>query len=55
MQLRIDGNWLHIIFRQIVLEAAQIWREPQQKNWLLYCTLSTYLIPKTISPQNQKN
>ncbi len=21
------GNWLHIIFRQIVLEAAQIWQE----------------------------
>ncbi len=26
-QLRFGGNWLHIIFRQIVLEAAQIWRE----------------------------
>jgi hypothetical protein len=25
-QLRFGGNWLHIIFRQIVLEAAQIWR-----------------------------
>ncbi len=31
-QFRFGGNWLHIIFRQIVLEAAQIWREPQQKN-----------------------
>ncbi len=26
-QLRFGGNWLHIIFRQIVLEAAQIWQE----------------------------
>ncbi len=26
-QLRFDGNWLHIIFRRIVLKAAQIWRE----------------------------
>ena len=26
-QLRFGGNWLHVIFRQIVLEAAQIWRE----------------------------
>jgi hypothetical protein len=26
-QLRFNGNWLHIIFQQIVLEAAQIWRE----------------------------
>jgi hypothetical protein len=26
-QLTFGGNWLHIIFRQIVLEAAQIWRE----------------------------
>jgi hypothetical protein len=26
-QLKFGGNWLHIIFRQIVLEAAQIWRE----------------------------
>ncbi len=24
---KFGGNWLHIIFRQIVLEAAQIWRE----------------------------
>jgi hypothetical protein len=31
-ELRFGRNWLHIIFRQIVLEAAQIWREPQQKN-----------------------
>ncbi len=26
-QLRFGGNWLHIIAQQIVLEAAQIWRE----------------------------
>ncbi len=26
-QLRFGGNWLHIIFRRIVLEGAQIWRE----------------------------
>jgi hypothetical protein len=26
-QLRFGGNWLHIIFCRIVLEAAQIWRE----------------------------
>ena len=26
-KLRFGVNWLHIIFRQIVLEAAQIWRE----------------------------
>ncbi len=26
-QLRFGGNWLHIIFRRIVLEAAQIWQE----------------------------
>ncbi len=26
-QLRFGGNWLHVIFRKIVLEAAQIWRE----------------------------
>ena len=25
--MRFGGNWLHIIFRRIVLEAAQIWRE----------------------------
>jgi hypothetical protein len=25
--LRFGGNWFHIIFRWIVLEAAQIWRE----------------------------
>jgi len=31
-QLGFGGNWLRIIFRRIVLEAAQIWREPQQKN-----------------------
>ncbi len=26
-QLRFGGHWLHIIFRWIVLEAAQIWQE----------------------------
>jgi hypothetical protein len=26
-QLRFGGNWLHIIFQRIVLEAAQIWQE----------------------------
>ncbi len=26
-RLRFGGNWLHIIFRQTVLEAVQIWRE----------------------------
>ncbi len=26
-QLRIGGNWLHIIFQRIVLEAAQNWWE----------------------------
>jgi hypothetical protein len=26
-QLRFGGNWLHILFRRIVLEAAQIWEE----------------------------
>ncbi len=26
-QLRIGGNWHHIIFQRIVLEAAQNWRE----------------------------
>ncbi len=26
-QLEFGGNWLHIIFRQIVFEVAQIWRE----------------------------
>ncbi len=26
-QLRFCGNWHHIIFQQIILEAAQIWRE----------------------------
>ncbi len=26
-QLKFGGNWLYIIFRKIVLEAAQIWRK----------------------------
>ncbi len=30
-QLRFGGNWLHIIFRRIVLEAAQIWQEQPTK------------------------
>jgi hypothetical protein len=30
--LKFGGNWLHIIFRRIVLEAAQIWQKQQQKN-----------------------
>jgi hypothetical protein len=97
MQLRFGGNWLHIIFRWVVLEAAQIWRELAQQYFpadcfgggsdlagtgstlfsgrlfwrqlrfggnhnkktdttaQLYCTLSTYVTPKTISRQNQKN
>jgi hypothetical protein len=34
---KFDGNWLHIIFRQIVLEAAQIWRELAPHYFLAYC------------------
>jgi hypothetical protein len=30
-RLRFGGKKFHIIFWRIVLEAAQIWREPQQK------------------------
>ncbi len=30
-RLRFGGNGLHIIFRRIVLKAAQIWRKQQQK------------------------
>jgi hypothetical protein len=30
-RLIFGGNWLHIIFRRIVLEAAQIWWKQQQK------------------------
>jgi hypothetical protein len=32
--LRNGGNWLHIIFQWIVLEAAQIWRELAPHNFL---------------------
>jgi hypothetical protein len=31
-RLRFGRNWLHIIFRRIVFEAAQIWQKQQQKN-----------------------
>ena len=36
-QLRFDRNWLHIIFRFIVLEAAQIWLELAPHYFLLDC------------------
>ncbi len=36
-QLKFGGNWLHIIFRQIVLEAAQIWRELAPHSFLTDC------------------
>jgi hypothetical protein len=36
-QLKFGGNWLHIIFRQIVLEAAQIWRELAPYYFLADC------------------
>jgi hypothetical protein len=36
-QLRFGGNWLHIIFRWIVLEAAQIWRELTPQYFLADC------------------
>ncbi len=35
--LRFGGNWFHIIFRRIVLEAAQIWRELVPHNFLADC------------------
>ncbi len=62
-RLRFGGNWLHIIFRRIVLEAAQIWWKLAPHYFpadcfggaQLYCTLSMYLTPKTISRQNQKD
>ncbi len=34
---RFGGNWLHIIFRRIVLEAAQIWRELAPHYFLTDC------------------
>jgi hypothetical protein len=62
MQLRFGGNQLHINFRRIVLEVAQIGRELAPHYFpvdcfggaQLYCTLSMYVTPKTISPRNQK-
>ncbi len=36
-QLRFGGNWLHVIFRRIVLEAAQIWQELAQHYFLVDC------------------
>jgi hypothetical protein len=36
-QLRFDGNWLHIIFWQIVLEAVQIWWELAPHYFLVDC------------------
>ncbi len=36
-QLRFGGNWNHIIFRRIVLEAAQIWRELAPHYFLAEC------------------
>jgi hypothetical protein len=36
-QLRFGGNWLHIIFQQIVLEAAQIWQELAPHYFLTDC------------------
>jgi hypothetical protein len=35
--LKFGGNWPHIIFRQIVLEAAQIWRELAPHYFLVDC------------------
>ncbi len=35
--LRFGGNWFHIIFLQIVLEAAQIWREKIPHYFLADC------------------
>jgi hypothetical protein len=36
-QLRFGGNWLNIIFQQIVLEAAQILRELAPHHFLTDC------------------
>ncbi len=36
-QLRFGGNWLHIIFQQIVLEVSQIWRELASHYFLVDC------------------
>ncbi len=36
-ELKFGGKWLHIIFWQIVLEAAQIWRELAPRYFLADC------------------
>jgi hypothetical protein len=36
-ELKFSGNWLHIIFQQIVLEVAQIWRELVPHYFLTDC------------------
>ncbi len=36
-QLRFGGSWLHVIFRQIVLEVAQIWRKLSPHYFLTDC------------------
>ncbi len=36
-KLKFDGNWLHIIFQQIVLETAQIWQELAPHYFLTDC------------------
>ncbi len=36
-QLSVGGNWLHIIFQRIVLEASQNWRELVQHYFLADC------------------
>ncbi len=36
-QLRFGGNWLHIIFLKIVLEAGQVWRELAPHYFLTDC------------------
>jgi hypothetical protein len=35
--LKFGGNWLNIIFRQIVFEAARIWRELAPHYFLIDC------------------
>ncbi len=41
-RLRFGGNWLHIIFRWIVLEAAQIWRELASKTAQIWRVLAPH-------------
>ncbi len=36
-ELKFGRNWLHIIFQQIVLEAAQIWQELAAHYFLMDC------------------